>query len=406
MEPPAASTIDAAWFSARDCCDSDDDDDDGDDEAQRAVAMRDAALCIAAVTQLLRERQCPAAAEAPLLVVLDNCVRLWRAKFGTWHAPCGNHLNVLDMLFVAACHLRVALNPAAVVAVDTDDVVALQARIVTALKEWDRAPASIHAEHRSIVRACECAVVVWGSNVAPTTRLADTTLSLEDVSLLTMNVNVHQNLDNRARNTDLPVVAAVETTVALDNNHDAAADDERVLANFVRLASRYAFFAMLHHAALLPCAQPRLLCHQQLAAHAARPPAAVVEANVARLHALLAERSLINMPESMQRNVNYTIWKRLLSVGSMEVRRACVCVRTWQTGIPTHGTDDCVAQAKPGDCLDSRANSGHCARFAGAHRCRYRLPRHGNGSRMARAPKTMPPRSVEPRALASNVHRN
>lgn len=308
MEAPAATSIDSQWFRPND---DDEEDDDAEPEGARAIAMRHAALCVSAVTRLLGASS--PRAEEQMCVVLRNCVALWRAKFKVWQTPCGNHLNVPDALFVAACHLRVALMPEAMRHFsDLADVLRLEARITSALREWDRA-AAIHDEHHSIVNECARAIVFWGSGVAPSSRIADTTLSLEDVSFLTMNVNVHQNLDNRARNTDSSVAAPATASVA-----DACRDDEHVLASFVRLASRYAFFAMLHHAARLPCPHPRLSAHQRIAAEAVRPPPELVDTNVTRMYTLFRERSRVSMPEVVQRDITLTIWKRLLSVGSME----------------------------------------------------------------------------------------
>lgn len=381
MEAPRAS-LDALWFTNQrprfheadedGGSESDDDENDAHASDRRAEAVQHASLCIAACSSMLSVSASPMPPAVEIRTIMRNCIELWRTRFKVWQSPCGNHLNVPDLLFVCACHLRVLLMPVEEqrYAGRVSDVAHLGAYLEVALKEWDRAPSLLHTEQRMTVDACARAIVFWGSNVTPADRLLDTTLSPEDVSLLTMNVNVHQNLDNRARNTDLaPVAAAAASSANMATSSTATAaavlkhdDDEQVLAKFVRLASRYAFFASLHNAAQHPSPDPRLQLHQQIAAEAVRPCAKLIETNVGRLYSMFRERSRVTVPELVQRDLNYTIWKRLISVGSMEVTHTARRVFILCTGVPSHGADNRMAQVEPGDRLNSRTDCGNRAR--------------------------------------------
>lgn len=288
----------------------------------RAQAVSDALACIQACsawisrTSRLSEDSMPNCDE-----VAGNCAILWRANFKTWQVPCGNRLNVPDLLFVAASYLRVVAMPAASRqhVGSTNAVLQLEAYLTTALKEWNRSQSNLHTAIRTTIDSCARAIVFWGSNIAPT-RMLDTTLTQEDVSMLTMNVNVHQSLDNRARNTDLiPTRQASATTDETIEEAHVAVDCEALMQRFVTLASRYAFFASLHKTALLPSVQPRLELHRRVASLSVRPEMNSINSNVTRMHALFLERSCVSMPEFVRREINNTIWKCMLSVGSMEV---------------------------------------------------------------------------------------
>jgi hypothetical protein len=349
MESPRAS-LDIDWFVSKapaargdiDDDDFDDDDGDGDDDANdddaagtsdtngdfdgRAAAVLDAMMCIRACTRWVDSSRLEDGPMPNCKDVTNQCVQLWRAKFKRWQVPCGNRLNVPDLLFVAACHLRVVAMPAAErnFTGSTRAVQELDAQVRNALKEWSRAPSGLHAQSRATIDACARAIVFWGSNVPPTT-LLDTALSAEDVSMLTMNVNVHQNLDNRARNTDLKKIADSDTEAQAPYSSSQASPDAAapppllLLQTFVTLASRYTFFASLHSAAKMPSAQPCLAVHRRVSAAAVRPHMELVGSNVARIESLFVERSRVSMPEFMRREINYTIWKCMLSIGSMEV---------------------------------------------------------------------------------------
>jgi len=317
-----------AWFCSE-APDADgsgsEDDHDADEnvERARALAARQSVACIRACVRWLEL----AISDAPPGAndALRNCNALWRAKFKAWQEPCGNHLNVPDLLFVAGCHLRVVLMPAATrpYPQSPDAIAKLRAGLEHALREWNRAPSALHTEYASTTNACARAIVMWGSRVAPV-RLVDTTLSPEDVSMLTMNVNVHQNLDNRARNTDLQPVAAAATPAP----EERKSDPEELLQNFVCLASRYAFFTSLHIAARRAATIPQTELHRRVAAEAVRPPIEFISANIAKLPAVFCECSRTSLPEFVHREINYTIWKWTLSVGAMEVCvRVCVRAR-------------------------------------------------------------------------------
>jgi hypothetical protein len=354
MESSRAS-LDTDWF----CCstpgagtayndDGDDPDEDDDDDGhnekatdehggdgehdQRAQAIADALHCIDACTLWIAASRTDDQPMPTCREVAKNCTQLWRSKFKRWQVPCGNQLNVPDLLFVAACHLRVVAMPSEhrMFAGSMHATSDLAARIQKALKEWNQAPSVLHTSAHTTIDACARAIVFWGSCVAPAKTL-QTALSLEDVSMLTMNVNVHQNLDNRARNTDLkPTGSSAEKindnleSATTTTTQAAGVVEETLLQSFVPLASRFAFFASLHMAAQQPCTNPQLETHRRVAAICIRPPTHEIASNVVRMTALFAERSKVSMPEIMQRAVNYTIWKSMLSVGSMEVGRLCV----------------------------------------------------------------------------------
>lgn len=379
----------------------DDDEDDKNGEGTRALAVRQAVACICACVrwiELAADGPPPGANDA-----LRNCVSMWRAKFKDWQEPCGNHLNVPDLLFVAACHLRVALMPTAARPFQRapEAIVKLRADLQLALREWNRAPSSLHTDYLATINTCSRAIVMWGSLVAPV-RLVDTTLSPEDVSMLTMNVNVHQNLDNRARNTDLPRTDADAPVLASERKLDV----EELLHSFVCLASRYSFFASLHAAARRAASEPQTELHRRIAAEAVRPPIDLVSANLAKLPAVFRECSRISLPQFVHSAINYTIWKWTLSVGAMEasVYRRCRRHNNSHTGLLAHGANNRVAQVESGDCVDSRTDCGHAAGRLGACRRNQRLRRRL--CRVARAHASVPPRRVALDVVAPVVYRN
>jgi hypothetical protein len=360
-----------AWFcdDGDGVSDSDDDEEDHNAEGARAQAARHAVACICACVEWIQIGAAAAVNGPPPGAndALRNCVSLWRAKFKTWQEPCGNHLNVPDLLFVAACHLRVVLMPAAARPFPRapDAIAKLRTDLELALREWNRAPSSLHTNYLDTINACSRAIVMWGSLVTAA-RLVDTTLSPEDVSMLTMNVNVHQNLDNRARNTDLPPAATGAPVVAPERKLDA----EELLQSFVCLASRYSFFALLHAAARRASSAPQTELHRRIAAEAVRPPSDLVAANLAKLPAVFSECSRVSLPQFVHSEINYTIWKWTLSVGAME---ASACRRRRRrhhlhTGLPAYGADNRVAQAEPRDRVYSRTDCGHIARRVGTRR--------------------------------------
>lgn len=384
-------------------CDDDDDDDDGcSDECARALAIRHVGTCIDSCVQWLMAATPGSPQPVPeCKQLLRDCESMWRSKFKAWQEPCGNHLNVPDLLFVSACHLRVLLMPAADRQTDRatiGSIKRLQTRLTTALREWNRAPSVLHAEHRSVIDTCARVIVLWGSRIT-SKKLTETTLSAEDVSMLTMNVNVHQNLDNRARNTDLTPIA----TKALTESSTAIVDDcECLLRDIVCLASRYAFFATLHHAVRMAAANPHNTLHQRVALEAVRPAADLVHANVIKFGALFLECSRTSLPEFVHREINYTIWKWLLSVGSMEVQRRRLAQTCRRPGVLANGTNHRVAQAESSHRLDPRTNCRNLTRRIGARSCNQRLRRRDG--RMAGSRAGVSPRCVALDTVAPIVH--
>lgn len=332
----AHANLDTVWFTSptEQLSDSEDDTEmdvtlstDAFADDAKAKVSADAECCIAACSAWLDSNQGVVASIPNGKIVLENCNRTWRQVYHRWRAPCGNHFNVPDLLFVASCFLQVTqwTNPADRCLHCTDQspvsyVRNLQAYINVALRDWDREPSILHAEFRVKLASCVRAVVFWGSSVEAS-HLVDTSLSPEDISLLTMNVNVHQNLDNRARSTDMPASVNTTTAAAVIAAVPVTEDSETLLGQFVRMASRYAFFASLHMIALCGDKAPCASIHRNFLTDNPQNALAsdLMKRNVHSLRDVLKARRSVTLPDTMRREISYTIWKRLLSVGSIEV---------------------------------------------------------------------------------------
>ena len=342
------------------------------DEAKAEVSS-DARQCIAACSVWIQRNSGVSASIPNGDILLANCIRIWRQVFHKWRAPCGNRLNVPDLLFVASCFLQVALctNPAdrSFQCTDRSPLVFVRELVVyitSALQNWDREPSVFHTEVRVKLNLCVRVVVFWGSTIR-TSRLVDTRLTPEDISLLTMNVNVHQNLDNRARSTDTPAAATILAApqIGASGVHDDDDDStsEIVLGEFVRVASRYAFFVSLHGAAQLCNNSPSELVHRRMLTE--NPTAILsrelVERNVCALREVLRSKRSVTLPDSMRREISYSIWKRMLSVGSIEVDIAMNRFVTMQcvSDVLAHGADYRVAQSEPNHSVNTRTKRGN-----------------------------------------------
>jgi len=165
-------------------------------------AARDAALAIDMCNRFLHRASAtdtlPGAGQALL-----RARRLWRETYYLWRMPCGNGLNIPDLLWLAQSHLFVCSQVrglAGTTAVDTPAAHAVLNELVQTLRNWD-SPARhglAAANWPVLERRAMHTAVFWGrqrESFRPD--FMDVDLSHHDVSSLSIGIDVHEALDNR-----------------------------------------------------------------------------------------------------------------------------------------------------------------------------------------------------------------
>ncbi len=261
-----------------------------DAECTPDVAAGDACAAVAACVDFLRTAA-PAAVLKGAAAGFQRARQVWRRRYVDWKMPCGNGLNVPDLLWLAQCHMAVCAvarngGSTGVSAAEADAVLR---ECVATLRGWDSPTrhTQLAAGLNTLEQRAMWAVVFWGGRDDHLTpALLSVDLSQHDVSALSIGLDVHAALDNRAHTSEWKAdqTAAAAAQQPVNTAPEGASLSALSPVLLVTLSSRVSFFCRLQLAVVRPRAG-ECVVHRGYAAHVnARRRLQLHTAGLARQH--------------------------------------------------------------------------------------------------------------------------